>query len=586
MRHVPVDPSKLALQRLYHWERTAPDRVVLTQPMGAAHGGEVRNFTWAQLMDQSRRMAAWLQAKGLQRGDRIALISKNTAWWLMADFAISMAGGVSVPLYPTLAASSIRQILDHSGARWLFIGKLDGWDAMRPGVPAGPGTELGCIRLPLAPALSSMPAGCADWDDIVARTAPLAGEPVRDGDELCTIMYTSGTTGMPKGVMHSFGTFAWSIEAGLKRLPDIDENARVLSYLPLSHVAERTLVEHGLIATSEHIFFSESLETFTQDLQRARPTVFFSVPRLWVKFQQGVSAKMPPAKLKRLLRIPILNTLIRKKILGALGLDQCKLASGGAAPMPKALLDWYADLGLPIVEAYGMTENCGVSHATLPDVQRPGTVGQPYEGVDSRLDPVTGEVQVKSHGLMLGYYKEPELTREAFTDDGWLHTGDKGRLDAEGNLIITGRVKDLFKTSKGKYVAPAPIEDKLVMHTAVEACCVTGANLGQPMALVMLNLEAAARSADPAARQALQASLAEHLAGINAGLDPHEQLDCMVVVTEPWTVENGFITPTFKVKRNRVEEVFAEHYERWVASGQTVIWLSSDSAPVELRRAA
>jgi len=305
-----------------------------------------------------------------------------------------------------------------------------------------------------------------------------------------------------------------------------------------------------------------------------------------VKFQQGVSAKMPPAKLKRLLRIPILNTLIRKKILGALGLDQCKLASGGAAPMPKALLDWYADLGLPIVEAYGMTENCGVSHATLPDVQRPGTVGQPYEGVDSRLDPVTGEVQVKSHGLMLGYYKEPELTREAFTDDGWLHTGDKGRLDAEGNLIITGRVKDLFKTSKGKYVAPAPIEDKLVMHTAVEACCVTGANLGQPMALVMLNLEAAARSADPAARQALQASLAEHLAGINAGLDPHEQLDCMVVVTEPWTVENGFITPTFKVKRNRVEEVFAEHYERWVASGQTVIWLSSDSAPVELRRAA
>ena len=586
MRHVPVDPSKLALQRLYHWERSAPERVVLTQPMGAAHGGEVREFSWAQLMHQARRIAAHLQAQGLQPGDRVALISKNTAWWLMADFAIWMAGGVSVPLYPTLAASSIRQILDHSGARWLFIGKLDAWDAMRPGVPAGPGAGVACIRMPLAPPLHSMPQRCADWDDIIARTAPLAGEPVRDGDELCTIMYTSGTTGMPKGVMHSFGTFAWSIEAGLKRLPDIDEHARVLSYLPLSHVAERTLIEHGLLATSEHIFFADSLDTFTQDLQRARPTVFFSVPRLWVKFQQGVSAKMPPAKLKRLLRIPILNTIIRKKILGALGLDQCKLASGGAAPMPKALLDWYADLGLPIVEAYGMTENCGVSHATLPGVQRPGTVGQPYEGVHSRIDPATGEVQVKSHGLMLGYYREPELTREAFTDDGWLHTGDKGRLDAEGNLIITGRVKDLFKTSKGKYVAPAPIEDRLVMHAAVEACCVTGANLGQPMALVMLNAEAASRSADAAARQALQASLAEHLAGLNAGLDPHEQLDCLVVVTEPWTVDNGFITPTFKVKRNRVEEVFSEHYERWVASGQTVIWLATDSAPVALRRAA
>ncbi len=582
MRHVPVDPSQLALQRLYHWEKTAPTRVVLTQPMGKAAGGAVQTFTWAQVMDQARRMASHLQAQGIRPGDRVALISKNTAWWLITDFAIWMAGGVSVPLYPTLAAETIRQILQHSEAKLLFIGKLDGWAGMRPGVPAG----LHCIATPLAPPKDQLPPGCEDWATILGHSQPLAGEPVRDGDELSTIMYTSGTTGMPKGVMHSFGTFAWSIEAGLKRLPDIDEHARILSYLPLSHVAERTLVEHGLLATSEHIFFAESLETFTQDLQRARPTVFFSVPRLWVKFQQGVSAKMPPDKLKRLLRIPILNHIIRRKILGALGLDQCKLASGGAAPMPKALLDWYADLGLPIVEAYGMTENCGVSHATLPNVQRPGTVGQPYEGVESRLDPVSGEVQVRSHGLMLGYYREPELTREAFTDDGWLHTGDKGRLDAEGNLIITGRVKDLFKTSKGKYVAPAPIEDRLVMHTAVEACCVTGANLGQPMALLMLNQEAAARAADPAARQALQASLGQHLAGINAQLDPHEQLDCLVVVTEPWTVDNGFITPTFKVKRNRVEEVFSEHYERWVGSGQTVIWLAADSAPTELRRAA
>jgi len=570
VRHVPVDPSKLALQRLYHWERTAPSRVVLTQPLG---GGAVRDFSWAQLMDQSRRMAAYLQSQGLQRGDRVALLSKNTAWWLMADFAIWLAGGVSVPLYPTLAAGSIRQILAHSESRWLFIGKLDGWAAMKPGVPTGPGPAPACIRLPLAPPMAEMPTGTADWDDIIARTPPLAGEPVRDGDELCTIMYTSGTTGMPKGVMHSFGTFAWSIDSGLKRLPDIDENARLLSYLPLSHVAERTLIEHGLLATSEHIFFAETLDTFTQDLQRARPTTFFSVPRLWVKFQQGVSAKMPPDKLKRLLKIPIVRGLVRQKILGALGLDQCKLASGGAAPMPKALLDWYADLGLPIVEAYGMTENCGISHATLPGVQRPGTVGLPYEGVESRIDPATGEVQVRSHGLMLGYYKEPELTREAFTDDGWLHTGDKGTVDAEGYLRITGRVKDLFKTSKGKYVAPAPIEDRLVMHTAVEACCVTGANLGQPLAILMLNAEATARAADAASRAELERSLAQHLQGVNSTLDPHEQLDCLVLVTDPWTVDNGFITPTFKVKRNQVEAIYATSYERWVGARKPVLWL-------------
>lgn len=242
--------------------------------------------------------------------------------------------------------------------------------------------------------------------------------------------------------------------------------------------------------------------------------------------------------------------------------------------MPPDLLRWYEALGLPIVEVYGMTENCGLSHATLPGVQRPGTVGKPYEGVQARIDPANGEIQMKSPGLMLGYYKEPELTRQALTEDGWLHTGDKGALDAEGNLRITGRVKDLFKTSKGKYVAPAPIEDRLVMHAVVEACVVTGANLGQPLGIVMLNPEAAMRARNDADRDEIEASLAGHLQRINATLDPHEQLDCLVVVTTPWTVDNGFVTPTFKVKRNRIEEVYAAHFERWSGARRTVIWES------------
>jgi long-chain acyl-CoA synthetase len=554
-------PESLALQRMYHWEKTTPDKTVFTQPMGA---GVVREWTWKQAVDEVRRMAAWLKGLDLEPGSRIALMSKNSAHWMMADWAIWMAGHVSVPLYPTLAANTVRQILEHSESKLLFVGKLDMWPEMQPGVPAG----LPLITLPLAPKVD----GAKSWDELIAKTAPLADSPVRPADELCTLIYTSGTTGMPKGVMQSFGTFAWSITSGLKRVP-LDQNGRVLSFLPLAHVAERMVVEHGLLATGMHVFFAESLETFVADIQRARPTVFFAVPRLWVKFQQGVQAKMPAEKMALLLKIPILRGIVRKKVLAGLGLDQVFWAAGGAAPMPPSVLNWYRSLGLDIVEVYGMTENCGLSHSTVLGKPRPGTVGTTYEGVQCRIDPGSGEIQVKGECVMLGYYKNPEVTQATLTDDGWLKTGDKGAIDAAGNLTITGRVKDLFKTGKGKYVAPAPIENKLATHPAIEACCVTGANLGQPLALLMLNPEAAAKARDAAGRSALEASLAEHLKAVNAQLDPHEQMECLVVTVDPWSVENDILTPTMKVKRNRIEDLFAQNYERWVTARKKVVWI-------------
>jgi len=554
-----VADDALPLQRLVHWETTAPARTAFTQPMGS---GRVRDFTWADVAGEVRRIAAYLKAQGFPPGSRIAILSKNCAHWMMSDFAIWLAGYVSVPLYPTLAPGTVRQILEHSESRLLFVGKLDGWEHMRSGVPAG----LPCVSYPLSP-----PNDFPTWDRIVRDTSPMQETPLRPADEMSTIMYTSGTTGSPKGVMHSFATFTWSLATGIGRIP-IRADDRILSYLPLAHVVERTLVEHGLLATGMHVYFAESLDTFAQDLQRARPTVFFSVPRLWLKFQQGVHAKVPPHKLERLLGIPIVRSLVRRKILRALGLDRCRFAVGGAAPMPPDLLRWYVRLGLPILEGYGMTENCGVSHITLPGVQRPGTVGKPYDGVQSRLDPQTGEVQMKSPGLMLGYYKQPELTRAALTEDGWLHTGDKGELDAEGQLRITGRVKDLFKTSKGKYVSPAPIEDRLVMHPAVEACVVAGADQAQPLGIVVLNADGAAQAANPAGRAALEASLAEHLAHVNEVLDPHERLACLVVSSTPWTVDNDLITPTMKVKRNRVDDAYAAHYARWESIRQPVVW--------------
>jgi long-chain acyl-CoA synthetase len=556
---ITVTPDNLPLQRLYYWEKERPDKVYLTQPIP---GGGTVQYTWKQAMDEARRMAAYLQSLNLPRGSNIALLSKNCAHWLLADYAIWMAGHVSVPLYPTLAATTVQQILEHSESKLLFVGKLDDWAHMKAGVHAA----LPCIALPLAP-----PTGYDKWDEIVAKTAPLKDSPVRPGTELATIIYTSGTTGMPKGVMHSFATMASGAQSGLARFKS-GENDRVLSYLPLSHVAERNAVENFSLAAGFQIYFAESLETFAKDLQRARPTMFVSVPRLWVKFQQGVLAKMPKDKLDGLLRLPLVKQVVARKILKGLGLDQCRLAIGGAAPMPPALLDWFKLLGLEIVEAYGMTENFGMSHSNLKNRTRPGFVGPPYPGMDHRIDPHTGEVQTKSGSTMLGYFKEPEKTREAITPDGWLKTGDKGHIDTDGCLKITGRVKDLFKTSKGKYVAPAPIEDKLVMHPKVEACCVAGANQGQPCGLIMLSVDARKDLEDGGKREALAKSLAEHLSQVNAMLDPHEQMDFLAVVKENWTVENGFITPSLKVKRNVVENTYGAMLDAWYAKRQPVIW--------------
>lgn len=563
----PIDRATLALSCLYRWEQEAPDRVVLTQPV--ADGG-LREFTWAQVGDQVRRMATHLrqqgQALGWERDAKIAILSKNCAWWLMSDLAIWMAGYVSVPLYPTLAADTIRQILTHSGARLCFVGKLDGWEGMKPGVP----DDLPCISYELSPADARQ--RYESWDAVCERSTPLTGQPQREADELATLIYTSGTTGTPKGVMHTFGNFAWGLTTALQRV-HMSSADRLLSYLPLAHVVERGLIEHGWLRAGFHVFFADSLDTFAADLRRARPTVFFSVPRLWVKFQQGVHVKLPEAKLKRLLALPVVGWLVRRKILKTLGLDQCRFAAGGAAPMPVGLLQWYRHLGLPINEGYGMTENLAVSHITLPGQDQTGTVGPAYDGIEVRIDPSNGELLMRSHAVMLGYYKEPLLTREAIDADGWLHTGDKASIDAQGLTRITGRVKDLFKTSKGKYVAPAPIEDRLGTHAAIEACVVAGANLGQPLGIAMLCAEAVSQAASAQGRADLARDLTLHLDGINALLDPHEQLDALVLVSTPWSVDNGFITPTFKVRRNRIDEIYGAHFEGWGERREKVVFV-------------
>jgi long-chain acyl-CoA synthetase len=546
---------KTLLDCAYDHEEQRGDRLWLTQPMG---GGVLRQFTWREAVDEARRMASHLQGLGFEPGTRIAIISKNCAWWFMADLAIWMAGHVSVPIYPTLTADSVGAILAHSGARLAFVGKLDQFEEIAPGIPG----SVGQIGFPLSP-----PGLEVTWDDVVRRSAPVAGRPSRDPDELVTIMYTSGSTGAPKGVMHSFRTMDHS--RAIIDLAAITADERFISYLPLAHVAERALLEATTIIVGYPVWFVESLQTFVADVQRARPTVFGSVPRLWMQFQAGVHAKVAPDRLQRLLRIPLVRQLVRRKILRGLGLDQARVCFYGSAPSPVELIEWYRALGLELVEIYGMTEGWAYSHMGRVGSLRRGWVGPTVPGVEHRLTD-EGEVLVRTPGRMLGYFNAPDLTEEMIDAEGWLHTGDRGEIDETGRLRITGRVKDLFKTSKGKYVAPAPIENRLLAHPHVEQACVTGEAMPQPCAIVVLNERArAAATAEP---DAVRASLESLLAEVNAGVDAHERLQTIVVGSATWTVENGLLTPTLKLKRSAIEERYRPSLAGWYATGERIIW--------------
>ncbi len=555
--------TRLMLDYVYDHEVKLADQIFLTQPTGR---GQVEHYTWKQLMQQSRSMATYLKAQGFEPGARIAILSKNTAHFIMAELAIWMAGYTTVAIFPTESADTVKYVLEHSGASLLFVGKLDSF----PSQVGGIAPSLPCVALPLGPK-TNYPT----WDSIVAANAPIAGKPTRNGADLALLMYTSGSTGTPKGVMHNFERATRAAE-GIAAHQDRELGAgypyRVLSYLPLAHIFERAWIESsGLVIGRGHIFFAETLETFVQDLQRARPTLFISVPRLWLKFQQGVSAKMPPKKLKTLLSIPILGGIVRKKVLTQLGLNEVLLAGSGSAPIPPALIEWYRALGLHLSEGYAMTEDFAFSHSTNKTHQAPGHVGVSYPGVERRMGE-DGEVLIKSPGTMVGYYKQPELTAEVFTPDGFFHTGDLGEVSKDGQLKLTGRKKELFKTAKGKYVAPAPIENMINEHPMVELSMVSG--VGQPSAYAIVVPAEGLRPklSDPAVKAEFEAEMAGVLKRVNANVADYEQLRMIVVAKEPWSIDNGYLTPTMKIKRNKIESGMESNVEKWYATKGAVIW--------------
>jgi long-chain acyl-CoA synthetase len=534
-----------------NWEKNIPSKPFLIQHFN----NKVLSYSFKESGDEIRRMASALIAFDLPPQSKIALLSKNCAHWIMADIAIMMAGHISIPIYPTLQADSIQQILEHSESKAIIIGKLDNYESQKDGIP-----DIHKISVELYGINENY-----TWEGLLMQHKPVQNVLKPDPSNLITIIYTSGTTGNPKGVMHSVANFTYASNTILDILI-LPEHPKLFSYLPLSHIAERVGIEMSGIFRGASITFAESLETFAHNLEATQPQLFFAVPRIWAKFQEKLLENLPQKKLNILLSIPIINSIIKKKIKKKLGLSEAVLMISGAAPLAVSLMDWYKKIGITILQGYGMTEDCILSHFNLPDENRIGTVGRAVKGVTAKLSS-EGEICILNNCLMKGYYKNPEDTASTFDEVGYLKTGDIGEYDHEGYLTITGRVKDQFKTDKGKYISPAPIELELSKNPYIEQICIVGMGIPQPILLVVLTAEA--KNID---RQKLSENLINMIKSINPSLEKHEKIEKVIIMKEDWTVENGLITPTLKVKRNQVEEIHMPMYKAWFDSKEKVIF--------------
>ena len=543
------------LLNFIHWAKHTPQNTYLKQPYGSIY----QDYAYQDSLQIVKKIGSYLnQNLNQEKPKHIGILSKNSAHWILADLAISYAGAISVPFYPTLTSEQLNQVLVHSECQILIVGKLDHWDEIKKGIPE----SVQIIYTPDSPCLTG-----SSWNDLVEKSQVEIEPVLVQPEDLSTIIYTSGTTGIPKGVMITYSAIAQALNLA-RKIAHLDRpNNRFISYLPLCHIAERNFVEFAGTAAGGTIYFVENLDTFQQNLVQARPSHFLAVPRIWAKFKEGILTKIGgQKKLSRLLSIPFVKQFIQKKIQKGLGLDQTCMVLTGAAPMPQELTAWFQSIGLYIQEAYGMTENMGLNSLMPRDQIKLGTVGRIHDQCNTRIDPETGEIQMKADYNCLGYYKNPEQT-DALFDGPWLKTGDMGQLDQDNFLSIVGRVKDNFKTAKGQYVSPAPIENALSLHELVEVACVVGVNLPQPLGLVLLSPQANKLNTDD-----LVNSLEELLLQTNPQFKKYEYLKKLIILKEPWTVENACLTPTLKIRRMQIEKNVEARIESWYQAKETIIF--------------
>lgn len=552
--------------------RRSPDAAALHYFDAGA--GDWRSLTWRDYEERVRKVAGWLLAQGIQRGDRVVILSANRPEWLIADLAILSIGAVSVPIYATSAVKDVAFILGHSEAKAIFTD----------------------TRKRIKELTTSLPAAVAVFEDFAGVLsgphAPLTAPVAVDPEDLATIVYTSGTTGEPKGVVHTQAAVA----ATLPSITQVTNHGktgpdRLFSFLPLAHVAERVLVEFVSVFTGTEIAFARSVDTLIEDLAHFRPTILLCVPRLWEKVYErimgGVKTAKPAKKaiFNLALRLgqtrcvdghilkardhtwqaKLADLLVGKALRKRLGMDRVRIFATGSAPTRPEVLRFFAAFGIFIREVYGLTENLCLGVYTSPDEIIIGSCGQPFAGNTVKIG-ADGEILFKAPFVFKGYYKNPAATAEALTPDGWLATGDLGTLDAQGNLRITGRKKELLKTSTGKYVAPVPIENALkTISNLVSDAMVVGDSQKYCVALLSL-------AEPPKDKAGFDTELKAHLDSLNASLPRHETIVRVGILKEGFSVENGLLTPTMKVKRQAAQQRYSAFIDQLYKSSTPIIY--------------
>jgi long-chain acyl-CoA synthetase len=554
--------------------------------VGRSLASGIQWMSGKDFFERIRDLSLGLSALGLNRGDRVGIVSESRPEWLIADLAILTASCVTVPVYPTLAAQQVRYILHDAGARVVFVSNavqaakvqevrqelpaLEAIIAIEPGA-----TASGSVLTFDAVTSHGHAAMTGSWG--AAKEYKDRARAIQPGD-LATLIYTSGTTGEPKGVMLTHANLASNMHASVDALRVNDEDV-ALSFLPLSHAFER-LVAYVYLSAGTALVFAESIETIARDLAAVRPTVMTAVPRVFEKLYTRITEKAASGSaVKRMLFKWAVNQgrrgglfkgiadrLVLRKIRDGLG-GRLKYLVSGSAPLSNEIAGFFQSCGFNIIEGYGLTETSPVLTVNPPTAPRLGSVGRAVQGVELRIAE-DGEILARGPNIMTGYYNKPEATAAAL-DNGWLRTGDIGEIDADGYLRITDRKKDLLVTSGGKKIAPQPIEGRLKANPLVAEAVLIGDRRKYPAVLIVpdfgvlerrlrdLGRPASSREELPG-RADVQALYQELVDAVNRELSQFERIKRLAILPREFTIDSGELTPTLKVKRKVVEERYKD----------------------------